>query len=188
MKYTFILGMSGSGKTRLAQKIESSLPIHLKKITQCTTRKPRPDEVEGKDYYFLSDEEYDKYDQMGWLIGQVREELLPARYGTPLRDMSLDKNNVLVLSIEGFLDAITKVRVEDSFSVIFIKNVKPEIAREGRDQQSEEKYISTVLHWAFRQNNFRLIEIDHDELKKFRDNKEKVIKFVLENNLITDDI
>jgi guanylate kinase len=187
MKYTFILGMSGSGKTRLAQNLEAALPLDFKKITQCTTRKPRPGEVDGVDYYFLSDKEYDKYDQMGWMIGQVREELLPARYGTPLRDMSPSKTNILVLSIEGFLDAITKVRAEDYFSVVFIKNVKPEIAREGRDQQSEERYISAILHWAFRREQFRLVEIDHDELKKFRDDRKKLAEFALERNIILSD-
>ncbi len=184
MKYTFILGMSGSGKTRLAQKLESAMPVHFKKITQCTTRKPRPGEAEGVDYYFLTDAEYDNHDRMGWLIGQVREELLPARYGTPLRDMSPFKTNVLVLSIEGFLDAIAKVRAEDTFSVVFIKNVKPEVAREGRDQQSEERYISAILHWAFRQEQFRLVEIDHEELKKFRDEDKGILRFIYENHLI----
>ncbi len=184
MKYTFILGMSGSGKTRLAQKLESAMPVHFKKITQCTTRKPRPGEAEGVDYYFLTDAEYDNHDRMGWLIGQVREELLPARYGTPLRDMSPFKTNVLVLSIEGFLDAIAKVRAEDTFSVVFIKNVKPEVAREGRDQQSEERYISAILHWAHRQESFKLVEVDHEELKKFRDDNKGIIGFAYRHNLM----
>jgi guanylate kinase len=187
MKYLFILGMSGSGKTRLAQKIESSLPLHFKKITQCTTRQPRKEEIEGIDYYFMSDKEYDKYDQMGWLIGQVREELLPARYGTPFKDMYQDKTNILVLSIEGFLDAMSKVRSEDDFSVVFIKDVKPEVAREGRSQDAEERYISAILHWAFRFNQFRLIEISHDELKKFRDDKEGIINFIYSNHLLLTD-
>jgi guanylate kinase len=184
MKYTFILGMSGSGKTRLAQKLESAMPLHFKKITQCTTRKPRPDEVEGKDYYFLTEAEYDKHDQMGWLIGQVREELLPARYGTPLRDMNPVKSNVLVLSIEGFLDALSKMTMEDRFCVVFIKNVEPEVAREGRDQQSEERYISAILHWAHRNDHFKLVEVDHGELRGFRDDKKGIIDFVLRNNLM----
>ena len=184
MNYLFILGMSGSGKTRLAQKIESAMPAHFKKITQCTTRKPRDGEVEGRDYYFLSDKDYDKYDRMGWLIGQVREELLPARYGTPMRDLNPIKTNILVLSIEGFLDAITKVRAEDYFSVVFIKNVKPEVVREGRAQDAEERYISAILHWAFRREQFRLVEVDHEELKEFRDDEKGIIRFVYESNII----
>lgn len=184
MDYLFVMGMSGSGKTRLAQKIEAAMPAYFKRITQCTTRKPREGEVEGEDYYFLSDKEYDKHDRMGWLIGQVREELLPARYGTPMRDLNPSKTNILVLSIEGFLDAMSKMRPEDSFDVVFIKNVKPEVAREGRKQEAEEIYISAILHWAFRQEQFRLVEVDHEELKKFRDEKNGVVRFIYENHLI----
>ena len=167
---------SGAGKTTIARKLLAE-DNEIAASVSVTTRPMRPGEVEGKDYYFLTDAEYDEHDQMGWLIGQVREELLPARYGTPLRDMHPDKTNVLVLSIEGFLDAMSKVRWEDRFNVVFIKNVEPEVAREGRDQKSEEIYISAVLHWAHRQEPFKLVEIDHAELKEFRDDPKGIIEF-----------
>ena len=51
-----VSGPSGSGKTTLCRKLcdagEAIFSI------SCTTRAPRPGEVDGKDYFFLSDEEF----------------------------------------------------------------------------------------------------------------------------------
>ncbi len=51
-----VSGPSGSGKTTLCRKLcdagEAIFSI------SCTTRSPRPGEVDGKDYFFLSDEEF----------------------------------------------------------------------------------------------------------------------------------
>ncbi|MBP3853623.1 MAG: hypothetical protein J6D18_03535 [Erysipelotrichaceae bacterium] len=49
-----ILGPSGSGKTGLARYCESRGIVEL---VSSTTRKPRPSEVEGKDYYFIDEKE-----------------------------------------------------------------------------------------------------------------------------------
>ena len=51
-----VSGPSGSGKTTLCRKLcdagEAIFSI------SCTTRAPRPGEVDGQDYFFLSDEEF----------------------------------------------------------------------------------------------------------------------------------
>ena len=45
-------GTSGSGRKTVARKVCEQLGIQ--KIVSYTTREPRPKEVEGKDYYFIS--------------------------------------------------------------------------------------------------------------------------------------
>ena len=45
---------SGGGKTTLCQQLLSVYP-NLTRAVTCTTRAPRPGEVEGVDYYFLTD-------------------------------------------------------------------------------------------------------------------------------------
>ena len=51
-----LLGASGSGKSEI-EKILSS-KYGYKKIVSYTTRKPRDGEVYGKDYYFVSNEQF----------------------------------------------------------------------------------------------------------------------------------
>ena len=48
---------SGAGKTTLAKKIAKHNPQFIISISH-TTRKPRPHEINGKDYHFISKEEF----------------------------------------------------------------------------------------------------------------------------------
>ncbi|MGE9516309.1 MAG: guanylate kinase [Solitalea-like symbiont of Acarus siro] len=56
-KIVIISAPSGAGKTTLVKHLLSTFP-NLKFSVSATTRKPRADEVHGKDYYFLSQEEF----------------------------------------------------------------------------------------------------------------------------------
>ena len=49
---------SGTGKTTLAKKLAEN-NINFAISVSYTTRKPRPNEINGKDYYFISREEFD---------------------------------------------------------------------------------------------------------------------------------
>jgi guanylate kinase len=187
MKYLFILGMSGSGKTRLAEHIEEYAPKKFKKAVQNTTRQARQNEEVGKEYYFLTPEQYEHSSKNGDMIGQVHREFFPYKYGTNYSEMDPDKINIIVLSIEGFIDAFFKLNPKDKMSVIFINNVQPEVTRENRDNNSEEKYNNIVLncfdHAQYnlprdRFHRFNFIEISHEKLKEIRDDKKKLLSFL----------
>ena len=49
---------SGSGKTTLTKKIAENNKNFSNSITHTTT-KPRPNEINGKDYYFVSNQEFE---------------------------------------------------------------------------------------------------------------------------------
>lgn len=51
-----VSGPSGSGKTTLCRQLADSGEVHYS--ISCTTRPPRPGEEHGKDYHFLSKEEF----------------------------------------------------------------------------------------------------------------------------------
>ena len=50
---------SGAGKTTLARKLKKNNPNFYISISY-TTRKPRPNEIDGKDYHFITKEEFKK--------------------------------------------------------------------------------------------------------------------------------
>ena len=54
-----ISGPSGVGKSTLIKRVREEL-TDLQFSVSCTTRAPRQGEVDGRDYYFLSDEEFAK--------------------------------------------------------------------------------------------------------------------------------
>jgi len=62
-----ISGPSGVGKDALVQRLkELGYPFHF--VVTATTRKPRKGEQNGKDYYFLSDEEFLDLERRGELL------------------------------------------------------------------------------------------------------------------------
>lgn len=52
---------SGSGKTTIVKHLLGKEDLNLEFSISCTTRQPRGEEVNGKDYYFLSWEEFKKH-------------------------------------------------------------------------------------------------------------------------------
>ena len=80
-------GTSGSGKTTIVNRLIAESPVKLRKSVSATTRKPRPQEVDGEDYHFLSDAEFrqkladnqfiehEEVFASGFLYGTLRTEL-----------------------------------------------------------------------------------------------------------------
>ncbi|MFM9987840.1 guanylate kinase [Flavobacterium sp.] len=52
---------SGSGKTTIVRHLLAKEELNLEFSISCTTREPRGEEVDGKDYYFISLEDFKKH-------------------------------------------------------------------------------------------------------------------------------
>ena len=55
-KLIVVSGPSGAGKSTVTKIVRDNLNIPL--TVSATTRKPRKEEIDGKDYYFLTTEEF----------------------------------------------------------------------------------------------------------------------------------
>lgn len=79
----FILSSpSGAGKTTITRELMAEDP-HLSMSVSVTTRPPRPGEVEGKDYHFISKQEFDRMVEDQELLEYAK--VFRNYYGTPLR-------------------------------------------------------------------------------------------------------
>lgn len=54
-----VSGPSGAGKTSICQKVRHEMGDVAFSVS-CTTRPPRSGEIDGKDYFFLSREQFEK--------------------------------------------------------------------------------------------------------------------------------
>lgn len=93
-------GPSGVGKGTV-RKALFNMPNHnLSYSVSMTTRKKRPGEVDGVDYYFVSKEEFEQRIKDGKFLEYA--EFVGNYYGTPLDKVneSLDRGNEVVLEIE----------------------------------------------------------------------------------------
>jgi guanylate kinase len=127
-KVFVITGPSGVGKGTLIAELLRRVP-DLELSVSATTREPRPGEVDGLDYHFLSREEFDRRADAGEFLEFATYS--GNRYGT-LRseiDRRLEAGHSVVLEIE--VQGARQVRAAMPESVqIFIAPPEPAALRE----------------------------------------------------------
>ena len=105
-------GPSGVGKNCVRQEIVKSNRLSLTYSVSMTTREKRDKEVDGVDYYFVSDEEFQKNIDSGNFLEWA--EFVGHRYGTPkdkveaLRNQG--KNVFLEIEINGARQVMERVK------------------------------------------------------------------------------
>ncbi len=101
---------SGSGKTTLGKELINSLP-DLQRLISYTTRKPRPGEQEGVDYFFLTSEEFEEKKMKGELIEWA--EVFDHYYGTSRKRLTQHlqqgKDVLLLIDVQGALQIMEKL-------------------------------------------------------------------------------
>jgi guanylate kinase len=106
-----ISGPSGVGKDTLAGEVLNRLS-GCERVVTATTRQPRPGEIDGTSYRFLSDEDFDRMvGEDGFLEWAV---VHGNRYGTPkefvLRKLSEGTSLLLAIDIQGAKTIREKMR------------------------------------------------------------------------------
>ena len=113
-----ISGPSGVGKSTLVKKAREVMP-ELEFSVSCTTRAPRVGEVDGKDYFFLNEAEFEKKVQQNEFIEYAG--VFAHRYGTL-------KSEVLSRLQRG-ADVILDIDVQGAKQIRLAAQNDPEIAR-----------------------------------------------------------
>lgn len=141
-RVVILSGPSGSGKSTIVNRLIAESPVSLLKSVSATTRKPRPKETEGEDYYFLTDEEFRAKlnDDMflehaevfssGFLYGTLKSEVERAWAANAWAFLEIDVEGALNV-MQQYSDAVT----------IFLKTPSPEEFEKrlrARGTESEE--------------------------------------------------
>ena len=133
---------SGAGKTTIVQHLLKKMP-ELEFSISATTRKPRGDEQNGKDYYFISKEEFLHRIAKKHFV-EFEEVYSGTFYGT-LRDeieriWSHGKTVIFDIDVEGGLHL--KRKYEDQALAIFVQPPSLEVLKQrlsGRGTDHPEK-------------------------------------------------
>lgn len=133
-------GPSGVGKGTVRQEIFSTPDHKFEYSVSMTTRAQRPGEVDGKDYFFRSREEFEELIRKGQMLEYA--EYVGNYYGTPLTyvNETLDKGIDVFLEIEVQGALQVKKKVPDA---VFIFLTPPDLNElqerlVGRGTDSEE--------------------------------------------------
>lgn len=110
---------SGTGKTTLLRQVMEELP-NLRFSVSYTTRLPRANEQEGKDYHFVSPSEFQKMVEKGEFLEWSK--VLGNHYGTPRVDMDRLKSENIDLVLDIDTQGARKVmrKVDDAISIYIL--------------------------------------------------------------------
>jgi guanylate kinase len=104
-----VAGPSGTGKDTLIKEVMKDHDLHLS--VSATTREPRPGEVDGRDYIFVSDEEFEILASRGAFLEW--KEVFGKRYGTLAGEVDTalagGRDVILEIDVQGALEVKSKV-------------------------------------------------------------------------------
>jgi guanylate kinase len=136
-----IAGPSGVGKGSVVKELLSRDPRGLVLSVSATTRPPRPGELDGRDYSFVSHDRFEEMAARGALLEWA--EVFGNKYGTPMDfvDVQLanEKDVILEIDVQGARQI--RDRVPDAILILLEPPTLNELARRlrGRGTESEEK-------------------------------------------------
>lgn len=184
-KIFVISGPSGSGKTTLARELlkQSLLKKKLTKTISLTTRPRRRGEKQGRDYFFVSEEEFKSLLKKNKILEYTR--YLNYYYGTPKefieKLLKKNKNILLCLDLKG-VKAIKRLYPQNTTS-IFIMPPSLEVLKERikrRTPQIKKEELSARLSLAKKEikkkKNFDYCIVNKDLKESLRNLKEIILK------------
>ncbi len=146
-KIVIIAGTSGSGKTTIANALLKKFP-NMEKLITCTTREKRKDEINGKDYRFVSQEQFQKYIENNELL--EHENYGKNIYGSLKSDAEkLFKKNKIVLFVLEPKGAMTISKKFPDALTLFLKapsleELKKRFVIRGDSKEKADERIELV--------------------------------------------
>ena len=120
MRLTVLSGPSGVGKSTVVAELRRRSPEVWISVS-VTTRRPRPGEVNGREYHFVDDREFDRMVVAGELLEWA--EFAGNKYGTPREPVEHRLERGLPTLLELDLAGARQVRevMKDDALLVFLK-------------------------------------------------------------------
>lgn len=130
-----LAGPAGVGKSTLCDRLVREVPGFERVIT-ATTRKPRPNEVDGVDYHFISEEEFDRRlaagDFLEW--ARIHQKQRSGVLKSTVLDRLAHSNLVLNIDVQGVRNvraaAAREPRLQGRLLTVFVAPDSMEVLRE----------------------------------------------------------
>ena len=155
-----VSGQAGVGKDSLIQCMkERDYPIHF--VVTATDRSPRPGEVHGKDYFFLTTDEFKQMEREGELLEHA---IVYGQYkGIPKRHvreaMASGKDVIMRIDVQGA--ATVRQIVPEAILIFLIASSGEELEQRLRARGSDSPEQLTERLDTARKEMERLAEFDY---------------------------
>jgi len=181
-KIFVISAPSGTGKTTIAKKLKEQVK-EIEVITTYTTRKPRPEEKDGRDYRFVQQDEFKKMVEGGEFAEWAT--VYGNYYGTPKKEMisavKKGKKALLIIDTQGGR-SIKKVFPEAVLIGILPQSIKEQERRIRERSGLSEEEIKKRLEAAREERRVILSEYEYTFINKNLENTIKKITKVIKRN------
>jgi guanylate kinase len=131
-----ISGPSGVGKTTITRGVERSLPDSVFSVS-ATTREKTAADVEGVDYHFVNDEEFERMKAAGEFLETAG--VYGKKYGTPkawvIEQLKRGRLVILEIDVQGAIQV--KRHVPDAFAVFVLPPTEDDLLRRLRERKRE---------------------------------------------------
>jgi len=175
---------SGSGKSTIVSAVMQEI-AGLEFSISATSRAPRGTEVNGKDYYFLAQEEFNRKATNNEFF-EWEEVYAGTSYGTLNSELKRiwDKGNAVIFDVDVKGGVNIKEKLKEDAMSIFIKVPSIEILRQrliSRNTDSEESIAKRIDKAAYEMtfaDKFDMIIINDDLQTAVKETKAAIIDFL----------
>lgn len=177
-------GPSGVGKGTVREELFKDDSLNLAYSISMTTRKPRPVERDGIDYFFVEEDEFKRKIHEGKLLEWA--QFVGNYYGTPKDyvDQLLDegKNVVLEIEVQGALQVMEKC--PEATTIFIVPPSMEELERRIRGRRTEdENIVQQRLAKARKEiatkDEYKYV-VENDDILEAKD---KIAKIIREHHL-----
>jgi guanylate kinase len=159
---------SGAGKTSLVRALMAREP-RLRFSISCTTRKPRENEVHGRDYFFVPHDEFQRMAAAGEFLEHA--QVFDNFYATPRRqvDEALAAGQDLILEIDWQGAQQARAAMPDCISIFILPPSRAELERRLRARGTDTETVirrrladaaADMTHW--REFDYVVVNDDFD--------------------------
>jgi len=132
-----LMGKSASGKDTLQKQIAEDYDIE--RVVTATTRAMREGEQDGKDYHFMTNEQFNDLKAAGGFVETA--EFNGVQYGCPKSSIDFEKEQCIILEPEGVQNFIRELGRENVFvAYLDLDDATRKFRAEGRGSFSEDKW------------------------------------------------
>lgn len=152
-KIMILCGESGTGKSFIKNLAVKNYPNIFHDVVTATSRPPREGEENGKDYWFLPEEEFTDEKMIEYCMFNNWY------YGTPISSLSKDKMNLLVLNPHGIYRLFADSDKYDIQLIRFVASDKTRLLRQ-LNREEEPDVDEIVRRYSVDKIDFRVFDID----------------------------
>jgi guanylate kinase len=186
-KILLLLGASGSGKSTIGTFLQT---LGIPELISHSTRKPRWDEIDGKSYYFVTKEKFDKIDKLEY------SDYSNNYYCLSRAEVERHKENLVYCVVDSHgAEQIIKNYGKENVVVIYVnasyQEMRERMGRRGDSPEKIEERIKYAIETDEKYNDCKIADyfVDNgdldickqevfyiiNKLKKEMNNEEKTI-------------